>query len=50
MVIKSISKLKETYLYTLEAVKNLIETSPDGKIITADSREKAKEKTIKLFR
>lgn len=35
--------------YTNMAIKNLIKTSPDGLIITPESREKAKEKTIETF-
>lgn len=42
-------RLKEAYLYTMEAVKNLIITSPDRKIITDKSREKAKIITLKKF-
>ena len=41
--------LKEAKDYTIKAVKNLILTSLDGKIITKKSREKAKQKTLKEY-
>ena len=43
-------RLYEAYQYTLLAVQNLIATSKDGKIITPESREEAKQKTLRTFR
>lgn len=42
-------KIKEAYEFTKLALANLIETSEDGKILTMESKEKAKQKTKKMF-
>lgn len=44
------SRLKLAYEYIKLAAQNLIETSPDGKIITDESRQMAKEKTLTTFK
>ena len=43
-------RLKLAYEYIKLAAQNLIETSPDGKIITDESRQVAKEKTLTTFK
>lgn len=43
-------KLELAYEYIKLAVYNLIETSPDGKIITDDSRSMAKQKTLHAYK
>ena len=43
-------RIKDAYLFTLDAVKNLIETSPDGKIITDKSRKDAGTITLSKFK
>lgn len=43
-------RLKLAYEYIKVATQNLIETSPDGKIITEESRQIAKEKTLATFK
>lgn len=42
-------RLYEAYKFTELAINNLIETSVDGKVITSESREEAKEKTLKMI-
>lgn len=42
-------KLKSAMEYTKLAIENLILTSPDGKIITSDSKEQAKIKTLNEY-
>ena len=44
------SRFKQGYEYTKLAIQSLIETSPDGIIITDSSREEAKELTKKRFK
>ena len=43
-------RFKQAYDYTKLAIDSLIETSPDGIIITDASREEAKELTKKRFK
>ena len=43
-------RLYEAYKFTKLAIDNLIETSKDGKVITNESREEAKQKTLKAFK
>ena len=43
-------RLYEAYKFTELAIDNLIETSKDGKAITNESREEAKQKTLKAFK
>ena len=42
-------RFKQGYDYTKLAIQSLIETSPDGIIITDESREEAKELTKNRF-
>ena len=43
-------RLHDAYIFTSLAVDNLINTSPDGKVITSESRKEAKEKTLRMIK